>query len=56
MASHANTKVRKTAPRTWAIQVQTPDGYRTIGKSNSRMKANMSAGIASSNIDQGKRP
>lgn len=56
MARHEHTQVRKTGPATWSIQMQTEQGYRTIGKSHSRKKANMSAGIASSNIDQGKRP
>jgi hypothetical protein len=56
LARHDNAKVRKTGPRTWAIQADTGQGFKTIGKSHSRKKANMSAGIASSNIDQGKRP
>jgi hypothetical protein len=56
LAKHKHAKVKKVGPKTWAIQANTGNGYRTIGKSDSRMRANMSAGIASSNIDQGKAP
>lgn len=48
MAKHAWFKVRKDGPATWAIQESTPQGYRTVGHSTSRTKANMSAGIRSS--------
>ncbi len=53
MAKHEHYQVRKKpkgAPgKEYRIQEQTPDGYRTIASSRSRIRANMSAGIRDSN-------